>query len=90
MPTCTTDKDALLGPTRTVQPEQRIALNKRDAAAAVGMSVDTFDRHVAAGTFTPRKPGGRGHLVLFRVDELLDALVAMPTAGNLARGLVSV
>lgn len=54
------------------------------------MSVDTFDRHVAAGTFVPRKAGGRGRLVLFRVDELLDALVAMPTAGNLARGLVSV
>ena len=88
MPNCIIDRNALLGGIAPVQPEPRIALTKKEAAAAIGVSVDTFDRHIEAGVFIPRKPRGRGNLVLFRVDELTEALTALPTAGTIARGLV--
>jgi hypothetical protein len=49
-----------------VSPVPRLALTKHEAAAALGMSVDSLDRHVIPDVRVIRK----GRLVLIYVDEL--------------------
>ena len=55
---------ASLGPTR--QPDIRLALSKPDAAAALDISVNSFERHVQPELRVVR----RGKLRLFAVAEL--------------------
>jgi hypothetical protein len=49
-------------------PQGRIALRKEEAAAAIGMSVDSFERHVLPQLRTVR----RGRFTLVGVSELTN------------------
>lgn len=53
-------------PVQIVAPVPRILLRREEAAAALGMSVDSFERYVLSHVRAVRK----GKLVLFPVSEL--------------------
>ena len=62
------------------QPALKLAYTKPEAAAALSMSVDSFERYVLADVRVVR----RGRLVLVPVDEIskwLDANAALTLAG---------
>jgi hypothetical protein len=55
-----------MNPALVVSPVERIALTKPEAAASLGMSVDSLERYVIPDVKVIRK----GKLVLVDVDEL--------------------
>lgn len=56
----------MLSPPVSGGPEPRLSLNKQEAAACLGVSVDSFERHVQPDLRVIR----RGRLRLFPVAEL--------------------
>lgn len=71
-----------------VGPVQRVALTKREAADALGISIDSFERHVQHELRVVR----RGRLRLVPVDELkrwISENAERPLEPWEARGLAS-
>lgn len=71
------------------RPTPRLALNKTEAAEAIGVSVDFFDEHVAHEVRCVRR-GRRRLYPLFELERWLDksAEVVMHRGGNVAAGVI--
>jgi excisionase family DNA binding protein len=68
-------------PVQLVAPARRLAVTKQEAAAVLGMSVDSFERYVMPHVRAVRK----GKLRLFPVEELerwLRENASRPPAGD--------
>lgn len=77
-----TDLDSLSG----VDLSGRHVLNQKEAAQFLGVSVDTIRRRTNDGTLDCYRLGPCGKERLYRVSDLLAALVLIPTAGTIAAG----
>ncbi|AGP29686.1 helix-turn-helix domain-containing protein [Corynebacterium terpenotabidum] len=77
-----TDLDSLSG----IDLGGRAVLNQKDAAQFLGVSVDTIRHRTNDGTLDCYRLGACGKERLYRVSDLLAALVLIPTAGTIAAG----
>lgn len=66
----------------------RGTLTQKEAAEYLGVSVDTLRRRTVDGTIKCYAFGPSGRQRLYKVEDLLDALVPVPTVGTLACGAV--
>jgi hypothetical protein len=57
-------------------PVPRLALTREEAAAAIGMSLDSFERHVPPSDRTGRESGVEGVRDLTGVCRIRDGLIA--------------
>jgi len=80
-----TARESARGDTEPAQPVRRLALSKTEAAAALGVSVDFFDEHVAPDLRIVRR--GRRRLVPLReIERWLDANAARWVVRSDSRG----
>ncbi len=77
-----TDFDSLSG----VDLSGRAVLNQKQAAQFLGVSVDTIRRRTNDGTLDCYRLGPNGKERLYKVSDLLAALILIPTAGTIAAG----